>query len=147
MTPQRCIVPQHGEESGDCWRACIASILNLSARDVPNFVDLAERMKARNRAEDCAREWLSSYGLTIFQTYCTGDWSLENMLRVYGDINPGVPMILSGRCTTAPDDHHCVVIMNGKVVHDPSNAGVNAPCSDGYWWLEVIAVADSWKSR
>lgn len=150
MKPQRCIAPR--TEEGDCWRACIATVLNLPASQVPNFAHLAERDKNDetfpwDRMYCLARKWLAHRGVSIFRTYCSAGWSLEKLLEVFSKQNEGVPLILSGQCRRAPDDNHAVVAMNGSIVHDPSGSGIIGPCighngSEGWWWIDVIAFTD-----
>lgn len=144
MTPVRCI------GAGDCWRSCIASILNLAAGDVPNFGELADTW---DRMYELGRDWLSSRGLGIFRTYCTPGWTLEKLLEVFSSENADVPIIVSGLSRSNPQETHAIVAMNGKVVHDPSGAGVAGPCpcrcgaptcdGVGYWWIDVIAFGHS----
>jgi hypothetical protein len=141
VKPQRCLTYQGGPEAGDCYRACIASILNMPARDVPNFVHLSKSEKFADTK--LAREWLAQFGLTIFQTWCSGEWKLADLLHWFSAINPGTPFILSGACQ---GDHHAVVVMDGRIAHDPIGIGVEGPCSsDGNWWMDIIAVANNWR--
>ena len=112
----------------------------MPANEVPNFVAMA-----KGKYDDAkeARAWLARYGLSIFQTWCSGQWKLEDALHWFSGINPGVPFILSGACK---GDHHAVVVKDGKIAHDPSNSGIEGPCEDGNWWFDIITVADHWKA-
>ena len=64
MKPQRCLVSladhNAGIELGDCWRACVATILRLPAREVPNFVDLA-----KDEFLERTRDWLADRGWAL----------------------------------------------------------------------------------
>jgi hypothetical protein len=159
MTPVPCIAAELGE-FGDCWRACIASILDLCASDVPNFFHLANAgdPKAANCndvAYDLAREWLRGQGLSIFRTYLTGKWALEKVLSELNTFSPGVPIILHGEPIKTPfgEEAHAVVVLDGALAWDPSNAGISGPCrcecddADcmGWWWIDAIAVGADWQ--
>jgi hypothetical protein len=93
MTPVPCIARELGE-FGDCWRACIATILDFCASDVPNFFHLAGA--GSPDAKDCntvayrlAREWLGEHGLAVFRTYFSGAWSRDKLLEEICVYNPG----------------------------------------------------------
>jgi hypothetical protein len=133
--------------SGDCYRACIATICERSAQDVPNFGEIASDLREMYRL---AREWLNAQGFGLFQTYCTAGWPLEKVLSVFSADNPGVPVIVSGVTGINPNETHAVVALNGKVAHDPSGAGLSGPwpckcepeCDHSWWWIDVVTVAD-----
>lgn len=148
MTPVRCTyVP--GEE-GDCWRACIASILNLPALDVPNFGHMAG--DDWDEMYRLGREWLSQRGIGIFRTYCSAAWDLDKLLEVFSAANSGIPLIISGQSRRNPKESHAVIAINGKIIHDPSNSGLRGACAcgcgnpacdgNGYWWIDVLAFAE-----
>lgn len=139
MKPQRCIAK--GQEQGDCWRACVATILNLPATEVPNFVDLGgEDWKAWPKL---TREWLAERGLALYEMCCSAEYTIESLLKWRSHDSPDVPVILVG---SSANDSHAVVAMGGKIVHDPSGAGISGPCTcdcsegcKGTWWLFIIA--------
>lgn len=141
MKPVRCIA-RRGEQ-GDCWRACIATILNLDAKSVPNFVHLGGDDKEKYIT--LTREWLACRGLALFEMQCSDEYTLESLLNWRSETSVDVPVIVVGE---SKNDNHAVIAMNGKVVHDPSSVGLTGPvrcaCSDPacqrrYWWLFVIA--------
>lgn len=150
MTPQRCIVPLGGREEGDCWRACVASILDLPIRDVPNFSDMAPTY---DEMIEKTRTWLAARGLTLFCTWISANWELDKVLHEFSSLeNQGVPIILGGRCRADLNDNHAVVVMDGRIVHDPSGAGISGPClndtgKEGWWWLYVICVGPNFGAR
>lgn len=138
MIPQRCIA------SGDCYRACIASVCECPAREVPDFGSLAKDDPDRMRV--LVREWLHARGFGLFSTYCSAGWKLETVLSVYSAENPGVPAILIGKSGSSSNEAHAVVALNGEIAHDPSGAGLagawpcacKADCDLGWWWIDVI---------
>lgn len=153
MTPVRCI--SGPGEFGDCWRACIASILDLEASAVPNFFHFANARAADGTecnkiAYELGREWLAARGLGLFRLWAYGSWSLEKLLEQYGSFSPDVPFIVHGTPTGIPqgEDAHAVVAIGDRIAHDPSGAGVAGPClclcepgCPGLWWIDVITFA------
>jgi hypothetical protein len=143
MKPQRCIV---GGKKGDCFRACIATICELDAREIPNFI---EQDCGKGEMFVVAREWLHQRGFGLFETYCSAGWPLEKVLRLYSEDNPGAPVIIAGVSQSHPDETHAVVALNGTIAHDPSGAGITAPypcnCSDAEctaaWWFIYVITA------
>jgi hypothetical protein len=116
-------------EKGDCWRCCIASILELPAEAVPNFVGEQE-IKFGKMACDLAKRWLNERGLTL----------LECRSKPFDALNwfylPGVYCIASVPSQRFEKTSHAVVaqwqtdpedeyVTRFKIVHDPSPT--NAP--------------------
>lgn len=147
LVRQRCIAK--AGEPGDCYRACIATITGIPINSLPNFnaVATAKGIHGSEHSLEMtrlARESLARYGLSLFDTYCNGDWPLEKALDYFSTYNIGVPVILHGLSKYAPDEHHTVIALDGKIVFDPSGAGISGPClaGDGAWWfMDVIALA------
>jgi hypothetical protein len=142
MTPQPCI--SHAEEEGDCWRACIASVLNMPIGDVPNFCDVVKHDPDHMELYRETRRWLAERGLGLFQTYCSAGWTLDKLLECFSKPNTGIPVII---CGWSRGDNHAVVAMDGRVVHDPGGGcGLSGPPrsengEECWWWLYVVAFA------
>lgn len=122
---------------GDCHRAAIASILELSLDDVPHFCDPTQFPE--NEWVKHERAWLHSRGLTtITQVY---DGRLCDVLHSVGQLNPDTHAILGGKSRTGCG--HSVVICNGEIVHDPSltDSGIVGPMSDGWYWVTFFGTA------
>ena len=144
MLLQKCIAA--GAEEGDCYRACVASIMRKAIAEVPNFAvgNTWESMEASVRA------WLSEHGAGLFRTYCSAKWELEKLLEVFSASNPGIPIIVSGRSPYSAFDNHAVIALDGRIVHDPARGGDSGligpcvcdcgvkDCDKGWWWLDVI---------
>lgn len=90
--------------NGDCFRACIASLLEFPLERVPNFMDA----KPEEWFEDCAH-WCMRRGFNIV------DWHISEAERV--------AWILGGYyIASGPGPRGClhsVVYLNGEMVHDP----------------------------
>lgn len=120
---------------GDCFRACVASILDLSLDDVPHFFEHSGVNDFMTQAE-----WVQVRCFAReHQRYAThldpdGDPAGPNdlpyiaMLRMTGE-----PYIAIGK-SPAGDWGHCVVMQGTEFVHDPSPSG---RFLDGEPWLYV----------
>ena len=139
MTPEFCQVkhdPAMGTH-GDCYRACIASILDLSWRDVPHFY--ADTQDPNIAVKQC-NEWLAERGYALFHTRYDPHAPLEGMLEYMGKLNGGLHYILY--CKTSTDATHVVVCKGDKIVHDPAwypHKIIGPPDTDG-WQIDVIVV-------
>lgn len=145
MTPQNCI---ELAPNGDCWRACLATITGIAAQEMPNFMHL-DGVTNGNIGLAHARKWLQPHGLAIFDTWVTGEMSLEKVLADCSAFNAGIPIILTGKAAHV-DDYHSVVVLDGAIVHDPSGAGISGPmpcqcgadgCDRSDWGLQVVVPA------
>jgi hypothetical protein len=148
MIAQRCI--STAGEAGDCYRACLATILGVPAASIPNFNDITEKEGLAGESAYLAmqqrtREFLHPLGLGIFNTYCNGEWPMEKALDYFSAHSPGVPIIFHGRTPRSPHEFHAVVALDGKIVHDPSGVGISGPCGD-WWFMDVVGLAESWTS-
>lgn len=119
---------QFGDGKGNCFPACVASILGRSIDDVPNFIETGDMDVA-------LREWLHPQGLRAITLRFFHDpmkcdeelMDLVAMTRAYIITWPDDHLILSGYSPRPPVNgralHHAVV---GRVagwgfetVHDP----------------------------
>jgi hypothetical protein len=149
MIPQRCISAPG--EAGDCVRACVATVLGVPAATMPNFNELTKREglegeKAYLAMQQQIRDFLRPLGLSIFNSYCNGEWPLEKALDYFSGFSPGVPIIFHGQALSRPDEHHAVIALDGKIVHDPSGAGIAGPCGE-WWYMDVIGLGADWTAR
>ena len=133
------------DESGDCWRACVATILGLSAPEVPHFVHLDEQ--GGGDWIDLTRTWLNGRCLGLVVRHCnSSDWSLDDVLLYWSAENPGTPIIVSGEAGDDPSDNHAVVVLNGRIAHDPSGIGLAGPMvnnekdADRFWRISIITL-------
>lgn len=104
-------------EYGNCFSACLASILELPIEQVPNFIRSGDDFW-----KDC-EGWLRQFGLGILEFPFTNPAQWDEF-RVQGHQIVGGP---SRRSTY----HHAQVWHGGRMVHDPNPnpAGIVAPDS------------------
>lgn len=103
---------------GDCWRCCIAAILQVPAEVVPHFV---QEFGSSYEAE--AQRWLNSQGFYLLQS----DRDIWFPRFASSDFR-GLPIIESGYTVRSkrPGATHAVVTIDRKMVYDPhpSNDGL-----------------------
>jgi hypothetical protein len=88
-----------GPQKGDCFRACVASILEMDIDDLPNYhgYNWWNRWIA----------WGTKHGL-VFECYYPDEVPPEAEYVIAGPKSPRIP-----------DITHAVVVKNGKIVWDP----------------------------
>jgi hypothetical protein len=104
---------------GDCWRCCVAALLQMPAADVPHFVQLSSSHEADTQ------RWLNERGFWLLAAepkFIIHGW--------FGDTLDHVPLISCGPTPRSQQmgQHHAVVTVSDKVVYDPhpSEAGLTA---------------------
>lgn len=122
---------------GDCDRACIASMLELTCDDVPHFFDGPER-EDPEKAFKARREWLEERGVEFFVlNLLPGDMTPEGMINYLSIRNPGKYFLLTGESRNGTG--HVVICRDGEIVHDPSldGSGIVGPEPvSGCYWVE-----------
>ncbi len=112
-----------GDKEGNCYAACLASILELPIEDVPNFC--AESKNWLERAE----EWLRvRHSLTMLGFRPRGEGALYCI--------PTMWHLISGKAERGLD--HAVVAFQGKVQHDPHPSRVGLAELNEYEFLIPI---------
>lgn len=113
MTPQDQEFTHQPEigQHGDCQRAVIASLLDLSISEVPHFAQLA------NGDSDRFYELLQNY---LFKKgYVLVSVKAEKDMTIFGHYANNYHFI-SGPSASTPGCHHVVVGINGHFVFDPN---------------------------
>jgi hypothetical protein len=117
--------PDHGV-LGDCYRAVIASILNLELKAVPHFgaeATAAPTWDFQRRVD----EFLAARGLVEIRMNFAAPDGLGPLLQVISAGCPGVCFILSGVANNGFG--HAVVSCDGEIIHDsnPAKVGIAGP--------------------
>lgn len=124
---------------GDCFRACIASILEIDIKALWHSHDELRTIDA-----DCHNRYINRslklYGYYVFGVpFISPDATDSQILEMFGisDDLKDMYCILCGMGKTAA---HCVVMRGGKVVHDPSYETYHGLSPiDGHYWVYFIA--------
>lgn len=137
MTPHKQLFNHKPEQGqiGDCWRTCLACLLDKAPADVPHLIEDCWDDAAEGKRKTEA--YLSTLGLASVEVAFGGD-DLQSVLSGVGGINPGVHYLLGGNSRTGVG--HSVICLNDRIVWDPSltDAGIVGPMSDGYYWVTFL---------
>ena len=114
--------------SGNCFSACLASILELPIEAVPNFCDAGDDDSSYWNA---CRAWLRQFGLGIITLTFT-DAAQWRHLRLSGY------HIVSGPSPRLEGMHHATVWHDGAMVHDPHPDGTGIVAPDDLCMLYLI---------
>lgn len=128
-------------ETDDCWRTCIASILQLPVNEVPHFYKLD-----KEQAVEVAKAWLHPKGFGLIAIALPGEYPLSTILDCAAHMTSGnFYYIISGK--TKRGLNHAMVGHLSKIVLDPytgeppilNEAPFVGPLSNGVWSIEIIA--------
>lgn len=139
MKPVHCRIahePENGKY-GDCVRACIASLLELPAEDVPHFY---EDDPGGDVANERIKTFLATKGFVPFWTFFDGETPLQAIFDQMLHANAGVYYMLFHETNAGGD--HVVICQNDAVDFDPAwyRSGIKGPNSNGFWGVMVIAI-------
>lgn len=107
---------------GDCWRCCIAAVLQIPAADVPHFVEHNGGLHYESETQS----WLAERGCTLVRAKLMR----LQFPRIYGQPFLPLPVITCGPTPRSRKlgDQHAVVYFEGQMVYDPhpANCGLTA---------------------
>lgn len=103
-----------GQTRGNCWTACIASIVEYALEDVPNFVPI--HAAGGEDWWDHTMRWLYERGYTAKR-------------QQFSELDPDKYYVVSGQSPRFPDIGHAVVYRGTNMAHDPypGGEGVHTP--------------------
>lgn len=150
MKPQKQLFGHNPSKKvfGDCYRTCIAVILDRNACDVPHVCD------AKHGDDVCGvhgmREYLRKEGMTISKSLYNGNLSFMAFKRCMKQFNPDTAMVVTGQRGKG-GVNHCIVMVGDKVVCDPITGepdqdALSAPATvdgESYWWVEVVTKSEA----
>lgn len=126
---------------GDCYRTCIACILNLEVEDVPHFyADLwkpGESSVDQALVDKLAIEWLKQRGILVVQFPLKAVDNEQFYKWAAAYIAPEIYFMLG--CNSSQGGH-AVVVRSDGYMWDPSknNTGCVGPMDDGYYWITLL---------
>jgi hypothetical protein len=131
--------------NGDCHRTAIAMILNMDRDDVPHFMDGVPMEAPDDHPIVLAvthriDAFLAGHGLAQISFALPGELKLDEAMN-YIDAWCKAPVILGGTSTTGVD--HSVVVYQGEI-HNPNDADLIGPTSNGFWWVTAFATGENW---
>ncbi len=111
-------------DNGNCWAACLASLLEFDITDVPDLFTHAEDIewKANTNA------WLARYGFGCleFSSLSPDDYKALNLATYHIIIGP----------SPRQEGSHAVIGRAGRIVHDPHPDGTGL--LNGAWLHTVL---------
>lgn len=134
------MTPVKGEHTADCFRACVASLLNLPLSGVPSFMGgltPGDAMPLRQEREMLA--WFTHRGLYLIGLPLPAP-SFEVLLQAVAFHHPGLHCIVTGRSPRGTD--HAVIARDGAVAHDPARValGLSGPHADGFYQTYFVGL-------
>jgi len=110
--PKQKFLSESGE-LGDCWRCCIAAMLQLPIDDVPHFLMWAKKNGSSMHPD--TQKWLNERG------YCLVQANEFSFPRWAGKGFDGMPVIASGPTSRSKTmrEHHAVIMLGDKLLYDP----------------------------
>lgn len=137
--PKQTFLVENGHV-GDCWRCCIAAILQLPAAQVPHFL-LDDSGNGGCSVDTKTQTWLNERGYVLLLSRAFG------IPRMHGG-NPlaDYPRIVCGPSPRSKrmGAHHACVAIGQTIVYDPhpSGAGLTA-ITDEYMVVPVLPMGRS----
>jgi hypothetical protein len=132
-------------QAGDCFRACVASILELSLDDVPHFfVKQRTGTKVTPQLETAMQDWFRKLGLGFVTLPVQADTPNEAM-GLFGNRYPNLYYILIGQSIKGVN--HAVVCRGPYMAHDPARPamGLAAPQENGLFLIGLLVLSE-WKT-
>lgn len=125
--------PESGE-FGDCYRTCIACLLNLQPQKVPHFAEMFEHHGLETLFD---RMWLRET-MKMDMINVPYNCSLEQLYGMQKHLNNGVYYILGG--TSKNNTGHSVICVDDRIEWDPAqdDSGIIGPMSDGMYWVTYL---------
>lgn len=156
MRPQMQLHQGGTGVAGDCYRTCLAMVLDMDRDEVPHF---CEHVPPGTQPDDPAhiasdeweRGWLAERGLTKVVVPHGGDIDVWQLAKQYHTLSPGAAVILQtalyGRVGVSD---HVVVLHNGRLYDpldlswvEPLGCGMvrYQPSTHGLYWVTILAQA------
>jgi hypothetical protein len=131
-------------EAGDCFRACVASILERPLDTVPHFFQ-GQRVGTviSPQRETAMQDWFGLLGLGFVTLPLRAD-TPEQAMGMFGSRYPSLYYILIGQ--TRKGVNHAIVCRGAYVAHDPGRPaiGLAGPQGNGVFTVGIIAFSE-WK--
>jgi sulfur carrier protein ThiS len=136
MTPCKMIV-EPGTGRGDCFRSCVAALLDVGPIAVPHFFEHGDALRGWADFE----QWLfETHNLAWCEMTFPGSLTVGDLLDgLRYQLKDTYAMLLGYGFT----ENHAVVILNGEIVCDPSwtNMGINGPSTNGVYGVGLLIPA------
>lgn len=136
--------------NGDCYRAALATLLDLDIASVPHFYEEVndDRGSVNNeRTTDWAltvdkwiTQWLADRGVVRIRTMIDGRVAdVNDVFETASACSGGLPLLLSG--ANKNNQSHVVIVEGSRIIWDPSkhNTGIVGPAPHaGIYLVEIL---------
>lgn len=143
MIPQKQLNPHNPPLVwGDCFRACVASVLEMDPEKVPHFYDGGV---SGPDAHEKVVEWAKKQELRFYEfpLKCT---EVDQALKFIEAFFPDTYLLLLGKGHN--DCGHVVVAFNDEIVHDPTlkkdKYGLTGPVDEELFWVGLFMKEPLW---
>ena len=103
----------------NCFSACLASVLELSIEDVPNFCQPGSSGTHIGQVEQAERWLRGGYGYTMVGLFDYFQYLGYPLLEVKPCDLPSIYHVMTGWVSLKKEKVHAVVGLQGEMVHDP----------------------------
>lgn len=131
---------------GDCYRTCIACLLDKHPSEVPHWLENywwnGQLVILGREFEDAVDDWLQTQGYAKFDLPFPGENSLQDVADTIAHINGTNFLYMVGGFSPRNCGH--VVIYRGRtLLWDPASdkLGLSKPMEDGNWWLTILTTS------
>lgn len=139
-------MPEIGQY-GDCYRTCIACLLDREPRSVPHFTadfaTMPENPETTKLFDAVVNKWLAKEGYAKLELCYRNDAEGGDFFAIaqyIENLNGPIRYMVGGRSEIG---NHVVVYEGKRMIHDPapSGKGLIGPCPDGYFWVTFLLPA------
>ena len=141
MKPIYQTIQANGVQQGDCFRCCIASLLELRAHNVPHFYEDASEGLLDYGTVQKMQDWFRSQANPLYYFEIGFPVSLHQVLHGMADVNTNLSYVVTGR--NRNKQTHSMLARNARFIHDPASETITDPlpfpCADGAYRVGIIA--------
>ena len=124
---------------GDCWRTCIACLLDVAPDDIPHYYEILwkEGQDIAQEVHEATNTFLTErYGVRFVEyPLATTDQAVlrEYITHYYKD------MYVMVGCNST-NGGHSVIMRNESYIWDPAkdSSGCVGPMDEGYYWIGLL---------
>lgn len=126
---------------GDCFRTCVACLLDLEVHEVPHFFQIEK--DTGDDADILIRDFLATRGLMLFRFPVCG--SLERITEQMEASNGRAMYMLQGRSPRG--EEHVVIYKGADLLWDPAPGGkgiIGPGTNDVFWIILLMPSTQRW---
>lgn len=142
--------PDNGK-TGDCFRTCIACMLDVDPSRVPNFMHLEYKGDTMVAVWRKVNKWLATrHGVQMVEIPFVIDPDTDFELQVLGIGRRFKDMKYLFSGLSPRGYQHCTIYQEGRLLHDPSplSGGIVGPDEDSLVWAGFFishSIHENWK--